>query len=73
MTNFICVYCKKVFSGSRGKVPCPHCGYQKPCSGHRVVSDMEMELLKKRYPQTLKKKSNPRKGSYGKNIKKGSS
>ena len=55
MKHFVCRYCKKVFQGKKGKVPCPNCGHQKPCSGHRIVSQGELRILKKDYPQAFKK------------------
>lgn len=69
--NLICIYCKKVFNSRKRKVPCPNCGYQKPCSGHRMVSPIEMDLLKKRYPDSFKKDSKKDRPS-GKDFKKGS-
>lgn len=57
MKQYICNYCKKVFSGKTGKVPCPNCGHQKPCSGHRILSRGERDLLKRDYPQVFNKES----------------
>ena len=53
MKQYICRYCKKVFKGKTGKVPCPNCGHQLPCSGHRALSDGELSMFKKDYPQVF--------------------
>ena len=72
MNSFLCIYCKKVFRANKGKVPCPNCGYQKPCSGHRIVGKLEMSLLKKNQPQAFKK-DKPKDRPSGGTFKRGSS
>ena len=55
MKHFVCRYCKKIFTGKTGSVPCPNCGHRKPCSGHRIVGTKELEVLRRDYPQAFNK------------------
>ena len=71
LQSFICIYCKKAFRAAKGKVPCPNCGYQKPCSGHRILTKLESDILKKDHPKAFEK-DKPKDRPSGGTFKRGS-